>query len=108
MMTYFDLEEFYNGWNGEIGIFGAGYIGRNIAYDMLKSIGCRIHFYFDNNILPGTVIKDNIKVKELEYLYKNKENIKIFLAVGVKHRNIIMSQLNNQGNKNVFNIDSKV
>ena len=108
MMTYFDLEEFYNGWNGEIGIFGAGYIGRNIAYDMLKSIGCRIHFYFDNNILPGTVIKDNIKVKELEYLYKNKENIKIFLAVGVKHRNIIMSQLNNQGIKNVFNIDSKV
>lgn len=108
MITYFDLEEFFNNWKGEIGIFGAGGLGKNVAYDLLKSAGCRIDFYFDNNVPPGTIIRDNIKVKGLKYLYDNKENIKIFLAVGVQHRNIIVSQLNVHGIKSIFPIDSKI
>lgn len=108
MVTYFNLEKFFRGWNGEIGVFGAGELGKNAAYDLLKSAGHRVDFYFDNYVTPETVIRDNVKVKELEYLYKNKDTIKVILAVSSKNQNIIANQLSDHGVKNIFMIDTSV
>lgn len=108
MATYLELESFCENWKGKICIFGAGEIGTGIAYELIQAADVRIDFYCDNYVIPETVIRDEIKVKEIQYLYQNKENVKVFLAVSVKHRVSIISQLQNHGLKDIFLIDSIV
>ena len=42
-------------------VWGAGYVGTNYGYELLKQWGINIDFYCDNNVnLHGTQIKDGI------------------------------------------------
>ena len=108
MITYLDLEEFYRNWPGEACIFGAGKIGKGLAYDLLRAAGIRIDFYCDNHVVPGTVIQDGIRVRKPQYLYENKDDVKVFLAVGSRYRDSIFSQLRENGVKDIFLVDSVV
>ncbi len=108
MVNYSELEDFCKDWQGMVCIFGAGKIGKGLAYDLAKAAGIRIDFYCDNYVEPETVIRDDVKVRELQYLYENKDAVKVFLAVGIRYRDAILSQLQANGVKDVFLIDSAV
>jgi hypothetical protein len=105
MVTYLELEETCNNWHGEICVFGAGKIGKGMAYELLKAAGIGIDFYCDNYVALGTVVRDGIKIKPLQYLYDNKENVKVFVAVSELYQDSIISQLQERGVGNLFLID---
>lgn len=98
-MTYKDLE---NLGDKEICLFGAGVFGKTKGYDFVKAIGCQVDFYCDNKVAPGTVIRDEIVVWDIQYLYENKSNIQVFLTVGEEYRSQIIEQLQGHRIHNVI------
>jgi len=90
--SYLDIERLNNEKKKEVCIFGAGKFGRNGAYDLLRLMGISVDFYCDNFIPAGTVVRDNVKVRELSYLYANKKDILVFLCilnVGIVQKQIL-------------------
>ncbi|MCM1154896.1 MAG: glycosyl transferase [Roseburia sp.] len=65
----------------------------------------KVDFYCDNNVKPGTVIRDNIKVKDIEYLYQKKDRLQVFLTVSGQYQDMIIEQLYQQGISNVIVVD---
>ena len=51
-------------------------------------------YYCDNYIVPGTIICDDIEVRDLQYLYDNAKDTLVFLCVSMKLQDEIMQQLN--------------
>lgn len=105
MSTYLEMENLRNRHKGEVCIFGAGLIGKNEGYDLITLAGFKVDFYCDNRIPTGAIIRDGISVKELQYLYDNKENILVFLCVSWKHQSEVMKQLESHGIKNIVVVD---
>ena len=104
-MTYIEWERLKENFNGEVCIFGAGYIGKNWGYDLIKISGMTVNFYCDNNIKPGSIIRDNIKVRSVEYLYQNKSKVQVFLTVSEQYQKAICEQLYQQGISNIIVVD---
>ena len=71
---YTELNNIKKKWN-EFCIFGAGKIGRGEAYEVLRCADIPVRFYVDNHIPSGSIVRDGIEVRELDYLYKRKERI---------------------------------
>lgn len=105
MSTYLEMENLRDRHKGEVCIFGAGLIGKNEGYDLITLAGFKVDFYCDNRIPPGAIIRDGIQVKELQYLYDNKENILVFLCVSWKHQSEVIKQLESHGIKNIVVVD---
>lgn len=98
-MTYLELE------NKEICLFGAGYIGKTQGYETIKAFGLNVDFYCDNNIMPGTIVRDGIEVRDIQYLYRNKERIWVFITVSKRYQEQIAGQLEEHGIHNFEVID---
>lgn len=105
MATYLELEELQKKHQGEVCIFGCGQLGRQEAYDLIKTTGFQVDYYCDNNIASGTIIRDGIKVRELQYLYDNSKDVLVFLCVSLKYQEEMLQQLANHKIKNVVVID---
>lgn len=93
MITYIELEELKKSWKGKVCIFGAGELGKHIAYDMLSACGFSIDFYCDNYIPEGTLIRDGIAIRNNQYLYDNKDSVLVFVCLSVKFRETVLMQL---------------
>ena len=102
-MTYYELESMV--YNKEVCLFGGGIYGKTRGYDYVTAFGIRVDFYCDNNIAPGTIIRDGIVVRDIRYLYKNKEQIQVFLTVSGRYQQAIMNQLREHGIDNVLIVD---
>jgi len=105
MANYLELERIKKKHSGEVCIFGAGLIGRNEAYELLTLAGYKIDFFCDNNIPEGTHIRDDIYIKELQYLYDNKDKILVFLCVSPKYQKDLLTQLVSHGIEDVIIVD---
>lgn len=103
--TYQELDTTIKKWAGEIAIFGAGRMGRLVVFDFLSMFGAKINYYFDNHIKPGTVIKDGISVKTIQYLQRNANKILVFVGVKLDFQDEILSRLNDFGVRNIVIID---
>lgn len=101
-MTYLEWESLKENCNGEICLFGAGFVGKNWGYDLINAAGMKVDFYCDNNIAQGRVIRDNIKVRSIEYLYQNKDKIQVFLTVSEQYQKAISEQLHRRGITNII------
>lgn len=104
-MTYLELENLCKNCNGEVCLFGAGEIGKLYAYDLLRLAGFTIDFYCDNKVAPGTEVRDGIEVRDIQYLYENKDSIQVFLSVTHRYQKPIIEQLRKQGIHNVIVAD---
>lgn len=104
-MTYLELEKLCKNCNDEVCLFGAGEIGKLYAYELLNLAGLTIDFYCDNKVAPGTVIRDGIEVRDIQYLYKNKSNIQVFLTATYRYQKPIIEQLKEKGIHNVIVAD---
>lgn len=100
-MTYSELENLSGRCNKMICLFGAGLIGKTYGYDLISSAGFNVDFYCDNNVAPGTVIRDGVEARELQYLYVNKDCVQVFLTVGYKYQTQIEDQLHEH---DIYNI----
>lgn len=101
-MTYLEWDNLKESCNGEVCLFGAGYIGKNWGYDLINAAGIEVDFYCDNNIESGAVIRDGIQVRSIDYLYKNKDKTQIFLTVSDQYQKVIMEQLYKKGILNII------
>lgn len=99
-MTYYELESMV--YNKEVCLFGGGILGKTRGYDDVIACGIKVNFYCDNNIAPGTVIRDGIEVRDIQYLYENKDRIQVFLTVGNRYRQPIIDQLKEHGIDNIL------
>lgn len=106
MASYLELEKLRKEHIGEVCIFGAGTIGRCEGYDLIKAVGFRVDFYCDNHVAVGTVICDGIEVKDLQYLYENKENMLVFVCLSFKYQREVLEQLESHGITNIVVVDS--
>lgn len=106
MASYLELEELKRTWNGEVCIFGAGELGKYKGYDLLKAFGFHIDFYCDNYIPEGTVVKDEITVKDIQYLYENKDQILVFVCTSLRNQKDVLSQLEEQEIKHIVAVNS--
>lgn len=106
-MTYLDLENLRRNWCGEICLFGAGQIGQTQGYDLVIAAGFHIDFYCDNKIPSGTIV-NGIEVRDIQYLYENKERIQIFITVGQRYREEILEQLRTHGIESAIAIDGRL
>lgn len=105
MASFLELEKMARSWVGEVCIFGAGQWGKGFPYELIKSAGFSINCYFDNFVPEGTVIKEGLEVRAINYLYEHKENILIFLCVAARNKKQILLQLKENEVKNVIVID---
>lgn len=90
-MDWKDLEK------KEICLFGAGLVGKTSGYDTIRAFGLKVDFYCDNNIAPGTIIRDDIEVRDIQYLYQNKENVWVLITVSKCYQEQIVEQLEEHG-----------
>ena len=107
-MTYSELEKISkNSMNNEceVCLFGAGVRGKTRCFDFVRYFGIKIDFYCDNKVAPETIIRDGIKVRDIQYLYENKDNIYVFLTVGPNYQKEILDQLSEHGVYNIITID---
>jgi hypothetical protein len=106
-MTYLEFENLQRNCIREVCLFGAGRIGKTWGYDLVVASGIKVDFYCDNNVPLGTVIRDGIGVRDIQYLYKNKEKIQVFLAVGEQNQKQIIEQLHEHDIFNIVIVDYK-
>lgn len=104
-MNYKKLEQIGK-LNKKICMFGAGRLGRSIMYDIIASAGCMVFCFFDNNIKPNTIVRDNIAVHPIEELYDNKEDIILFVSVTTKTSILIENQLKENDISDYFVMDN--
>lgn len=102
-MIYYELESMV--YNKEVCLFGGGIYGKTRGYDYVTAFGLKVDFYCDNNIAPGTIIRDGIEVRDIQYLYENKERIQVFLVVSRRYQSQIMDQLKEHGIDNIIIVD---
>lgn len=102
-MTYYELESMV--YNKEVCLFGGGVYGKTFGYDYVTAFGLKVDFYCDNNIVPGTIIRDGIEVRDIQYLYEKKDHIQVFLTVGNKYRTRIIDQLHEHDIYNIIIVD---
>lgn len=107
-LSYMDLENIRNSWNGEISIFGTGKLGTGEAYELLLTAGIRVDFFLDNNIEPNRKIVDGICTKSIDYLYSNSKDIYVFVCMGKKSQKEVIQQLNEHNIEFYYLIDSEV
>lgn len=105
METYLELEELKRTWKGEVCIFGAGTLGRITAYNFLKVFGFKISFYCDNFVPAGTLINNEILIRDNDYLYNNQETVLVFLCISAKYQKEVLQQLKKHGVKHIVIID---
>lgn len=108
MITYQELENLRKFWTGEVCIFGAGQFGKDTAYELIKEAGFCIDFYCDNHILPETYIKDNLRVRDIKYLYEHNKDVLVFLSVSTKYQKEILEQLKSHDVENIVVLDKAV
>lgn len=102
-MTYLELENLYK---KEICLFGAGHVGKTTGYEFaVNFLMLKVAFYCDNNIAPGTEIRDGIKVRELQYLYENMDKIQVALTVSRQYQQQITDQLKEHGIEDIIYLD---
>lgn len=106
-MTYLELENLRKNWEGEVCLFGAGLVGKTQGYDFVNAAGFQIDFYCDNGIPSGTIV-NGIEVKDVQYLYKNKERIQVFLTVGCRYQEEILEQLSTYGITDVIAVNDRL
>jgi hypothetical protein len=99
------MEDLRNKWRGKVCLFGAGRIGRGLGYRLIKCFGFNVDFYCDNNTKPGTEVVDDIRVKDIRYLYDNKDDVLVFVTVGYPYHESIIKQLREHGIDNVIIAD---
>ena len=102
-MTYYELESMVN--SKEVCLFGGGVYGKTHGYDYVTALGFKVDFYCDNSIAPGTIIRDGIEVRDIQYLYENKEHIQVFLTISYKYRAQIIDQLHEHDIYNIILVD---
>lgn len=107
-MTYLELENLAENDRDMICLFGAGAVGKGWGYDLVKAAGIKADFYCDNKVEQGTVVRDGIEVKDVTYLYQNKERVQVLLTVDIKHQKAILQQLQDHGIHKVIIIDFAV
>lgn len=105
MITCQELENLRKLWAGEVCIFGAGQLGKGIAYELIIAAGFSIDFYCDNHISPGTYIRDDLIVRDIKYLYEHNKDILVFLCVSTKYRREILEQFEKYDVKNFVVLD---
>ena len=108
LVTYHKLEILRKSWVGEACIFGAGQIGKGTAYELIKAVGFRIDFYCDNHIPPETYIRDNLRVRDIKYLYEHNKDVLVFLGVSTKYQKEILEQLKSHDVENIVALDTAV
>lgn len=106
-MTYFEFENMYKGRFKEVCLFGAGRIGKTWGYDLVSGSGIKVDFYCDNIVPSGTIVRDGIEVRDIQYLYENKERVQVFLTVGQQNQKRILDQLQSHDIADVFIVDHK-
>ena len=109
-MTYKKFENIVNAWDGKICIFGAGFNGKYIGYEILKAaLGDknRINFYCDNNVKAGTTVHEGIRAISFDELLSYGRNVKIFLMTGGNSANEIEKQLREHEITNIVLMDNK-
>lgn len=89
--NYVDLLKIHEKYKGLICIFGAGLLGTGDAYKLIKCSGFSVDYYFDNYVMDKQVV-NGIPLKNVDYLYGNKEQIFVFLCVGTKFQPEIIKQ----------------
>lgn len=105
MNTYQELEKINREHNGKVCIFGVGRLGKYEGYELIKSAGFHVDFYCDNHVPAGTVIRDGIEVKDIEYLYANAKNVLIFICMGSNNSKEVITQISKYGIDNYVCID---
>lgn len=108
LITYQELENCRKFWAGEVCIFGAGKLGKGAAYELIREMDFRVDFYCDNHILPGTYIRDDLIVRNIQYLYEHNKDILVFVCVTAKYQKEILEQLKNHDVENVVVYDREV
>lgn len=106
-MTYSEFESLHGYCLKEVCLFGAGRIGKTWGYDLVDSSGIKVDFYCDNTVPPGTIVRDDIEIRDIQYLYKNKDKIQVFLTVGQQNQKLILEQLQGYGINDIFIVDHK-
>lgn len=106
-MTYLELEKLRRNWEGEVCLFGAGLVGQTQGYDFVNAAGFQIDFYCDN-VIPSGARVNGIEVRDIWYLYKNKERIQVFLTVGRRYQKEILEQLGEYGITNVIVVEDRL
>lgn len=106
MITCAELENLRSSWKGEVCIFGAGQIGKGTAYEVIKTAGFHVDFYCDNYVPTGTYVKDDLIVKDIQYLYEHKDDILVFLCVSAQYQKQILEQLGNHNIKDIVILDA--
>lgn len=104
-MIYSELENLRAVHDIEVCLFGGGYYGKTRGYDCVIALGFKVDFYCDNNIAPGTIIRDDIEVRDIQYLYEHKDRIQVFLTARYCHQQPIIDQLKEHGIENILVID---
>ncbi len=104
-MTYLEFENLWGSRKSEICLFGAGRIGRTWGYDLVTASGAKVNFFCDNKITSGTKIRDGVEVCDMQYLYRNKEKVQVFLTVSQQYQKNIISQLKEHGISDVIIVD---
>lgn len=106
MITYQELENLVRSWSGEVCIFGAGKCGKGMLYEVIKAAGFCVDFYCDNYVPQGTHVKDNLVVRDIQYLYTHREDTLVFICVAMKYQEQISRQLKDHHVKNIVTMDS--
>ena len=75
-------------------IWGAGFLGKGLGYDIVKKLNISVDYYCDNNEkLWGTEIRDGIICVDYHQLLSDKERIIYIVAVGSLGVNSVINQL---------------
>ena len=97
---YKRLDHILSNWKGKVCVFGAGKMGTGEVYDLLRMTGIKIDCYIDNNVTPGTLVRENISVKSPVYLKENQCNYYVIACFGQYLRPQIEKQLSE------YNVDN--
>lgn len=105
--SYLDIEKLMTKKKKEVCIFGAGKFGRNGAYELLELMDVKVDFYCDNYVPVDTIVRDNIRVRDVNYLYENQHDIWVFLCIlnGGSKQEQILNQLKEKNVENVLVIN---
>ena len=94
-------------WKGNVCLFGAGNVGKNLGYRLIHTYAqLPIAFYVDSFMTKSTV--NGIPVKAPDYLYGLKENIMCFVTAYGSAGIEIVEQLKLNNVENYFLIDEDI
>lgn len=89
-----DIIKFAHDKKFKICIWGAGYLGKTLGYNILKQLDIVPDYYCDNNEkLWGKEVQDGIFCVDYHRLLKEKEKIIWFVFIGTLHIDAVVEQL---------------